>query len=214
MALTRFRSLFVLGLLPVMLSAQDPRNGPKVGITMATISYGGFLSWQGLPKFGPMGGWSFELPVTYQMSVLLEPMYMSKGSIAQNAALKTQVTTSTSYIEMPLLGKLSTSTDPQGLFLTAGFVYGRFMEGKQRQYLDGELVREYEFEPQYKSDWSAALGIGMEKGNWMWEVRGQNSFRLGGVITSNNVVFSGQICWRFPPRKPKEKKEEEEEPTE
>ncbi len=200
--------------LPVLLHAQVPvsRNGPKVGIGMATITSGGFLSWSGLPKFGPIAGWSFEVPVTNQVSALIEPMYIGKGSVTQNAALKTRSSVSLSYLELPLLLKLSTNPDPQGVFLSAGIIYGYFLRGRVKTWQDGKLLTDYPYSTTTNnSQWSAALGLGSEKGNWMWEVRGQNSFRLfSPFLTSRNVVFSAQVAWRFP----KEKKKKKEDGTE
>lgn len=197
-------------LLSLALCAQSSRNGPKVGLSMATQTAGQFLAWSGLPKFGPLVGWSFEAPLTYQASLLIEPMYMSKGSVTVNSQLKTHSSVSLGYLEMPLMLKVSTNPDPQGLFLTAGILYGYLLHGQVKNFQDGTLVSKYDFSPTNttnRGQWSAAVGIGHEKGNWMWEVRGQSSLNtFDRFVRSHNVVFSGQVAWRFPTAEDREKK--------
>lgn len=51
--------LLLILLLPDALSAQL-RTGPRIGLSLATVSAGGVFNWSGLPKPGPMAGWSFE----------------------------------------------------------------------------------------------------------------------------------------------------------
>jgi len=205
----KFRTLVPIILLPLVIHAQDPvsRNGPKIGLSMASQTSGGFLAWSGLPKFGPLGGWSFEVPLTYQISALIEPMYMSKGSYYMNGALKTSQSISLSYLEIPLMLKISTNPDPQGLFLTGGFMYGYFIKGRVRSYYDGNLTSDYSFaSPNGNSQFSVGLGVGSEKKNWMWEIRGQNSITPFDILVrSHNIVFSAQLCWRFPLERKKKK---------
>lgn len=194
---------------PLLLLAQAPtsRNGPKLGLSMASISGGSFFSWSGQPKFGPLVGWSFEAPLANQASLLIEPMLMSKGSVSVNSTLKTRSSVSQTYLEMPLMLKLSTNPDPQGVFLSAGIIYGYFLRGKVRNYQNGTLLSEYAFSTAQKnSQWSMGLGLGREKGNWLWEVRAQNSFRFSRYITAHNIVMNLQVAWRFPQEGRKKKR--------
>src|SRR5436190_14415976 len=110
-------------LIPFMLNAQG-RNGPRIGMSMATITSSGSLQWNGLPKLGPIAGWSFEIHWTRQASFLLEPMYIGKGSLTQNATQETWTKVRLSYIELPVLFKMSTDTLPGGIFLTGGILGG------------------------------------------------------------------------------------------
>lgn len=216
MNLARSLLLCVCG-VPALLHAQAPtsRNGPKIGLSMASISGGSFLSWSGQPKFGPLVGWSFEAPLANQASLLIEPMLMSKGSVSVNSTLKTRSSVSQTYLEMPLMLKLSTNPDPQGVFLSAGIIYGYFLRGKVRNYQNGTLLSEYAFSTAQKnSQWSMGLGLGREKGNWLWEVRAQNSFRFSRYITAHNIVMSLQVAWRFPTERKKRKKADENEDSE
>lgn len=200
----RFRdlsSLVLALLLPFIVAAQGSRNGPKLGIDIGTQTAGQFLAWYGLPKLGFIAGWSFEAPITSQVSLLIEPMYIGKGSVTTNAQYKTRGSVALNYLELPLMLKVSTNPDPQGLFISGGLMYGYFLYGKVRNYQDGNLVNAYDFSPSNntnRSQISAALGIGHEMGHWMWELRGQSSLNTFNTLDrSHNVVYSLQIAWRF-----------------
>lgn len=197
-------------LLPFSAAAQESRNGPKVGIDIGTQTAGQFLAWSGLPKLGFIGGWSFEAPITAQVSLLIEPMYIGKGSVSSDPQLKTRGSVALNYLELPLMLKVSTNPDPQGLFICGGLMYGYFLYGKVRNYQDGTLVNAYDYSPSNntnRSQFSAALGIGHEMGHWMWELRGQSSLNTFETVQrSHNVVFSIQVAWRFSTHADKEKK--------
>lgn len=184
------------------VSARSSRNGPKVGLGIATQTAGQFLTWSGQPKVGLIGGWSFEAPVTSQISLLIEPMYIGKGSVTVNSQLKYRTSVALNYLEMPLMLKLSTDPDPQGLFLTGGLMYGYLIHGRVKSYQDGHLVSDTDFSPSgttNRGQWSAGIGIGHEMGAWMWELRGQSSLNtFDRFIRSHNVVYSVQVAWRFP----------------
>lgn len=202
-------------LLPFTVVAQESRNGPKLGIDIGTQTAGQFLAWYGLPKLGFIAGWSFEAPLTSQVSLLIEPMYIGKGSVSADPRLKTRGSVALNYLELPLMLKVSTDPDPQGLFISGGLMYGYFLFGKVRNYQDGTLVSAYDYMPSNntkRSQFSAALGIGHEKGHWMWELRGQSSLNtFEAVQRSHNVVFSIQVAWRFSTHADKEKKRRAEE---
>jgi hypothetical protein len=182
--------------------AQVPRNGPKVGFGIGTQTAGQFLAWSGLPKPGLIGGWSFEAPLTNQTSLLIEPMYIGKGSVTVNSVYKTRSSIALGYLELPLLLKLSTNPDPAGLYLSGGILYGYLIHGKIKNFQDGQLVSQYDFNPTgttNRGQWSAALGLGQEVGNWLLELRGQSSLNtFDRFVRSHNVVYSFQVAWRFP----------------
>ncbi|MBP8877132.1 MAG: hypothetical protein KBG86_03715, partial [Flavobacteriales bacterium] len=108
--------------LPLLSHAQSARSGPRAGVGLATISAGQFLEWNGLPKVGPIAGWSFEVPWTEQASFLIEPMYMTKGSLIQNPTLRSWTSTRLGYLELPVLIKFSLQSDLGGIFLTGGAI--------------------------------------------------------------------------------------------
>lgn len=198
----RIALLPMAGLLPLLAGAQTSRNGPKLGFDIGTQTAGQFLAWSGLPKPGLIAGWSFEAPVTSQISLLIEPMYIGKGSVTVNSVYKTRSSIALNYLEMPLLLKISTNPEPQGLYLSAGLLYGYLLHGKIKNYQDGQLVSAYDFSPSssnHRGQWSAALGLGHEVGNWLLELRGQSSLNtFDMLVRSHNVVYSFQVAWRFP----------------
>ena len=196
--------------LPVALMAQESRNGPKLGLGIGTQTAGQFLAWSGLPKLCPIAGWSFEAPITSQVSLLIEPMFIGKGSVAVNSVFKTRSSISLNYLELPVLLKVSTNPDPQGLYLSGGLMYGYLLYGKIRNYEFGNLVSSYDFNPSgsaNRGQWSAALGLGHEVGHWLFELRGQSSLNtFDRFIRSHNVVYSFQVVWRFATQAEKEAK--------
>ena len=200
----------LLLLLPFVLAAQESRNGPKLGIGIASQTAGQFLAWSGLPKVGPIVGWSFEAPVTTQLSLLIEPMFIGKGSVTVNSMYKTRSSIALNYLEMPLLLKLSTDPDPPGMYLSGGLMYGYLLYGKIKNYQYGNLISEYNFNPSgntNRSQWSAALGLGREAGHWLFELRGQSSLNtFDRFVRSHNVVYSFQVAWRFATQAEKEAK--------
>lgn len=197
----RFLKLSFIVLLPMAASAQESRNGPKFGVGIGTQTAGQFLAWSGLPKVGPIAGWSFEAPITSQVSLLIEPMFIGKGSVTVNSVYKTRSTIALNYLEMPLLLKVSTDPDPQGMYLSGGLMYGYLLYGKVKNYQYGDLVSQYDFNPSgttNRGQWSAALGLGHEVGHWLFELRGQSSLNtFDRFIRSHNVVYSFQAAWRF-----------------
>jgi len=198
-------------LLPFSVAAQESRNGPKIGFDISCQTAGKFLGWNGQPKFGFLAGWSFEVPVTSQVSVLLEPMYIMKGSRTVDSYNKIRSNTTLNYIEMPVMLKVSTNPDPQGLFVTVGLMYGYFLGGETKTNNNGEVTRSsFSYagtKAAKRSQWSAALGIGHEMGHWMWELRGQNSLNtFQATLSAHNVVYSLQVAWRFASYTDREKK--------
>ncbi|MBK7286578.1 MAG: hypothetical protein IPI95_05425 [Flavobacteriales bacterium] len=104
---------------------------------------------------------------------------------------------------MPLMLKVSTNPDPQGLFLCGGLMYGYFLFGKVRNYQDGTLVSAYDYSPSdntHRSQFSAALGIGHERALDVGTARPEQPEHLRGhPAFAHNVVYSLQVAWRFHP---------------
>lgn len=193
--------LLSLVLIPFGAFAQQSHNGPKVGFGIGTQVIGKFLGWSGQPKIGPVVGWSFEVPVTDQVGFLIEPMYIGKGSVSVNPQWKTRSSIGLNYLEMPVMVKVSTSPDPQGLYLTGGLMYGYLLHGVIKEYRDGQLLSKREFAPsgtKNRGQFSAGIGLGHEKGHWMYELRAQSSLTtFDPVVRSRYLVYSFQIAWRF-----------------
>ena len=185
-------------------------TGPRIGLSLATISAGGVFNWNGLPKPGPIVGWSFEVPWTKQASFLLEPMYTSKGSLTQNAQLRTFTSVRLGYLELPVMFKISTDTVPDGFFLTAGGMFGWWMNGRTVTRQDGNVL----FESSYtlegttnRSQVSVGIGFGWDRPRSRFELRYQTSITpFSTVLRGQNLVVGLHYTYLLPvaPRKAKD----------
>jgi hypothetical protein len=219
----RTRSLLFATLLPSLLLAQV-RQGPRFGLAVATVNANQFLQWQGLPKLGPIAGWSWDIPYTHQLSFLVEPMFMSKGSWIQNAPLKSNTFTTLRYLELPVMLKLDVDTAKGGTYLSGGIIYGYWLSGHVRVTQDGEEISDVKFDLSQpnvrRGQWSLALGLGRSGERWGWELRVQNSVTpFDPVQRTQNLVFGLHFTYKLPTyeeRKAKRdaKAEKEEESTE
>lgn len=217
---TALKSAF---LLSITLTAQV-RQGPRFGLAIATQTAGQFLQWQGLPKLGPILGWSWEIPYTHQIGILVEPNIMSKGSWIQNAPLQTNTFTTLRYLELPVMLKLDLDTAKNGTFLTGGIIYGYWIYGRTRVTQYGQETSNVTYnlnQPNVRrSQWSVAVGLGRAAKRWSWELRAQTSVTpFDRFIRSQNLVFGLHFTYRllnYEERKAKRdaQKEKEEESTE
>jgi hypothetical protein len=197
----RTRTSLLAFLLPLLISAQV-RQGPRIGLAIATQTAGQFLQWQGLPKLGPIIGYSWEIPYTHQVGILLEPMLMSKGSWTQNAPLKVNTFITLRYLEMPLMLKLDLDTARNGYFLTGGVVPGYWISGRYRVFQNGNEVQDFRYnlnQPNVRRmQWSIGVGLGRAGDRWSWELRGQSSVTpFDRVVKQQNLVFSLQFTYRL-----------------
>lgn len=200
----RYRSCLLLSALvcSALVCAQTVRQGPRFGLAVATQTSGQLLSWNGLPKLGPILGYSWELPYTSQVGILLEPMIMSKGSWTQNAQQQLNTFITLRYLELPALLKLDLDTAKNGYFLTGGVIYGYWVYGRTRQTLNGEETLDVTYDLNQpnvrRSQWSVAVGLGRASDRWSWELRAQTSVtpfdRLQRV---QNLVFGLQFTHRL-----------------
>ncbi len=187
--------------LPLLLSAQV-RQGPRIGLAIATQTAGQFLQWQGLPKFGPILGYSWEIPYTHQVGILLEPTIMSKGSWTQNAPLKVNTFITQRYLELPVLLKLDLDTAHNGYFLTGGIIPAYWISGRYRVVQDGTEVQDFRYnlnQPNVRRmQWSLAVGLGNAGERWSWEIRAQSSVTpFDRVVRSQNLVFGIHFTYRL-----------------
>ena len=208
--------LLGVALASALLCTAQVRQGPRLGLSIASQTSGQFLQWTGLPKLGPIIGWSFDVPVKKQISVLLEPMLMSKGSWTRDATLKTNTYITLRYLELPMLAKVDMQPDTNGLFLTTGFIYGYWIYGRQRTVVDGQETYDQTYElagsEARRAQWSFALGIGKQGERWGWELRGQSSITpFSSLQRGQNLVFGIHVTYRLPLVKKEEDKEKDEE---
>lgn len=210
----RIRSTLLLGLLPIALVAQM-RHGPRVGLAVATRTGGQFLQWTGLPKFGPILGWSFDVPYTYQVGFRIEPTLMSKGSWTRNDLLNQNTRITDRYLELPVLIRLDLDTVKGGFFLTGGPIYGYWLSTRSVVKQGGEILQEQKIDLSAanfnRSEWSVAVGLGQQGEKWSWEVRGQTSVTpFNSLFRSQNLVFGIHLTYWLPlPEKPKKEEDED-----
>ncbi len=207
--------LLLLGFVPFLVSAQQTRSGPRLGLSMATIS-AGQLDWNGLPKFGPIAGWAWDIPWTRQASFLIEPMYMSKGSLTQNATTDTWTRVRLGYLEMPVALKFSMDTLPGGIFLSGGLIPGYWINGRQVVRQNGDVTYDQKYDLQGATQrWqvSYAVGLGWDKDRTSFEVRLQSSMTpFSPVVQGQNLVVGLHFTYYLPKKiAPKKKTTEEEE---
>lgn len=198
----RPRTLLFTLILPFVASAQV-RQGPRLGLAVATQTAGQFLQWQGLPKLGPIVGWSWDIPYTHQVSILVEPMLMSKGSWVQNAVQKTNTFTTLRYIDLPVLLKLDVDTAKGGTYLSGGIIYGYWIYGRTRVTQNGQEISDIKYDLSQpnvrRSQWSVALGLGRAGDRWGWELRAQSSVTpFDRFIRSQNLVVGIHLTYRLP----------------
>lgn len=207
------RLLPILFLLPLLSTAQTTRTGPRVGVGLATISAGQLLQWNGLPKVGPIIGWSFEVPWTRQASWLIEPMYMSKGSLTQNAQLNTWTSVRLGYLELPLAIKLSLDTLPGGTFLTGALIGGYWINGRQKVKQNGVVLTDLSYGLQglkNRQQASVAIGFGWDKRNSAFEIRAQQSITPFSTLTrGQNLVVGLHYTYYIPKKGSRVKKKQD-----
>lgn len=214
------RRSLILSLLfvPILVHAQSGRNGPRAGVGLATISAGQLLQWNGLPKVGPIAGWSFEIPWTEQASFLLEPMYMTKGSLVQNPQLRTWTSNRLGYLELPLMAKFSLQKDPGGVFLSGGIIGGYWLNGRYKVTQDGNVMIDQKYTvsgSRNRMQVSAAVGMGWDLGTSSFEVRVQQSITpFSPVIRGQNLVVGLHYTYYIPKKGQKTKKAKDEEDEE
>ncbi|TXI78152.1 MAG: PorT family protein [Flavobacteriales bacterium] len=209
----RRSTLFLALTLPLFLNAADaPRNGPRLGVGMATITAGGLLNWNGLPKVGPLGGWAWEIPWTEQASWLIEPMYITKGSLTQNAQQKTWTSVRLGYIEVPVAVKFSLRPDPGGIFLTGSILGGYWINGRQVIRQDGRVLSDQKYNLTYaerRSQASVGVGLGWDMGTSAFEIRVQQSISpFSTVVRGQNMVAGLHYTYYLPKKTTRKEKEQ------
>lgn len=206
------RALILLALFLPFAGAAQVRTGPRVGVSLATISAGGVFNWSGLPKPGPLFGWSFEIPWTAQASFLVEPMYMSKGSLAQDPPTRTFAYRRLGYLELPVMFKVSTDTMPGGFFLTAGGMFGWWMNGRDVIRQDGMVISESSYRLQgtaNRSQVSVGVGFGWDRPKSRFELRYQTSITpFSTVLRGQNVVAGLHYTYLLPTKQKKSEPED------
>lgn len=209
------RIVLLLLLLPLLSNAQTTRNGPRVGVGLATISAGQILEWNGLPKVGPLGGWAWEIPWTRQASWLIEPMYITKGSLIQNAQQRVWTSTRLGYLELPVAIKFSLDTMPGGIFLTGSVIGGYWINGRSVVKQDGNVLFDSKYvltNTKNRQQVSVGIGMGWDMRQHAFEVRVQQSITpFSTVIRGQNLVVGLHYTYYIPKKGQLKKKKVDEE---
>lgn len=208
---------FAIGtFISVVAYTQKVRNGPRFGLAISTRTAGQFMQWNGLPKLGPLVGWSFDIPYTKQIGFRVEPMLMSKGSWTRNDLLDQNTRITDRYIEVPVLLRLDLDTTAGGFFLNGGGIFGYWMSNHtvitDRGSVSYDRKGDLSASNVRRTEWSLAIGLGQQGKKWSWEVRGQTSVTpFDRLVRSQNLAFALHITYWLPQPKPKKSKTEEEE---
>lgn len=208
------RLLLPFLLAPLLLNAQsEARNGPRLGVGLATITAGGLLNWNGLPKVGPLFGWAWEIPWTDQASWLIEPMYITKGSLTQNPQFNSWTSVRLGYIEIPVAIKFSLRPEPGGIFLTGSVLGGYWINGRQVIRQDGNVLFDQKYiltGAQGRMQASVGVGMGWDMGTSAFEIRLQQSISpFSTVIRGQNMVAGLHYTYYIPKASKKKTKSTE-----
>ena len=215
------RSLFVLLVMFVsnVCEAQVPppfppsHNGPRIGFGMASQSTGGLFQNGTDLLIGPYFGWHWEAPVHWQVSIMPEVLWVTKGSVVRDQALGVRERNTYHYLEVPLLVKVSTDKEKDGMFLLAGPSMGYYVNGRYQKWLNGEKNTDIKYDlkdSDRRFQFSLLLGLGMDGDRWSFDVRAQTSLTpFQPIVNVQNVVYALTIAYRLGGRKPEPVREEE-----
>lgn len=177
------------------------RNGPRLGFGMASQSTGGLFQNGTDLLIGPYAGWHWEAPVHWQMSIMPELLWVTKGSVVRNPAQGVRERNTFRYLELPILLKMSTDKQQDGLFLLAGPSVGYFVTGRYQRWLNGEKDTDIKYDlsnTERRFQLSVLLGMGMEGERWAFDVRAQTSITpFEELIKVQNVVYALTVAYRM-----------------
>lgn len=204
------RLLVPLLLLATPVAAQEPakqppfpegRNGPRVGLGLATQTTGGLFQNTTDMLIGPMLGWHFEAPLHWQVSLMPEILYMTKGSVVRNPAQGVRTRSTFHYIEVPLLLKVSTDQQADGMYLIGGPSAGYFLSGRYQSWLNGQQNTDIRYDlsnNERRFQFSVVFGMGMEGHRWAFDVRAQSSVTpFDRLIRVQNQVYALTLAYRM-----------------
>ncbi|MBL0126194.1 MAG: PorT family protein [Flavobacteriales bacterium] len=176
-------------------------HGPRIGLGMATQSTGGLFQNTNDLLLGPIIGWHFEIPLHPQVILQPEVLWMTKGFVIRNPAQGVRSRSTFRYLEVPLLLKISTDKQPDGMYLIGGPSMGYFLSGRYQQWLNGQLNTDVKYDlgsNNNRFQFSAVLGMGMEGPKWGFDVRAQTSVTpFERLIRVQNVVYALTFSYRM-----------------
>lgn len=186
-------------------TAQQPfppdRHGPRLGLGMATQSAGGLFQNTTDMLLGPVVGWHFELPVHWQVSIMPEVLWLTKGSVVRNPSVGARARSTFRYLEVPLLVKVSTDKAPDGMYLLFGPSAGYFLSGRYQTWLNGEQNLDIRYDltqNERRFQFSGIIGMGMEGPRWAFDVRAQTSVTpFDRLVRVQNQVYAITVAYRM-----------------
>jgi len=184
----------------------EARHGPRMGIGLATQSAGGFFANTTDMLLGPMLGWHFDVPLHWQVSLMPEILWMTKGSVVRNPAQGVRNRNTFRYLEVPLLVKVSTDKAADGMFLLLGPSMGYFLSGRLQTWLNGEQNTDIRYDlgqNDRRFQFSAIVGMGMDGNRWAFDVRAQTSVTpFDRIARVQNQVYALTVAYRLSGKKP------------
>lgn len=216
-------ALLTTAILLVDLTAQTPEehlhpplyghHGPRFGLGMATQSTGGLFQSTDDLLLGPVLGWCLEAPLHPQLILQPELLWMVKGAVVRNQAQGVKSRSTYHYLEMPILLKISTDKESDGLFLLAGPSLGYYLTGRYQQWLNGDLNTDIKYdlsEDDNRFQFSVLLGMGTEGERWGFDVRAQTSLTpFQALVNVQNVLYALTFTYRIKGHKPPEPEPED-----
>lgn len=192
----------------------EGRNGPRLGIGLATQSAGGLFQNTTDMLIGPVVGWHFEAPLHWQVSLMPEILYMTKGSVVRNPSLGVRTRSTFRYLEVPLLVKISTDRQADGMYLLVGPSAGYFLSGRFESWLNGQQNTDSRYDlsnNERRFQFSAVFGMGMEGNRWAFDVRAQTSVTpFDRLVRVQNQVYALTMAYRMGGKKQVKKAVEDE----
>ncbi|MBP6312212.1 MAG: porin family protein [Flavobacteriales bacterium] len=207
--------LFTFVLLAGSCFAQEGgHHGPRLGLGMATQTTGALFQNSSNLRLAPVLGWYIEAPLHEQVGLMVEALWLTKGSAYRNPANSTRSRNTYRYAELPVLLKVSVNKDPNGLFLLAGPSLGYLLSGRIESWTNGDKTLDVKYSRangQNRFQFSGLVGIGIESESLTFDVRAQTSLTpFDRFARIQNVVYAVTVGYRFSTKK-KEKDEELEE---
>lgn len=163
-----FLTMLSLVCLGYAAEAQTISVGPRVGATFSKINYSGEeedeVNDQIDSNAGIQVGAVANVMVNDLFSIQPELLYVQKGFKAEDEGIT--VKQKSSYLEVPVLAKISFGSEQFKGFVTAGPSVGYWLSAKSKAEMGGEEMSEdYEFEDEdNRTELGANFGVGVAYG--------------------------------------------------
>ena len=185
--------------------AQGGHHGPRIGLGMATQTTGALFQNSSNLRLAPVLGWYIEAPLHQQVGLLVEALWLTKGSAYRNPAISNRTQNTYRYIEIPFLAKISTNKEPNGLFLLIGPSFGYLVSSRYKSWTNGVKIDDIKIDltnSQRRFQFSGLAGIGLESERMTFDVRAQTSLTpFDRLLRGQNVVYAVTVGYGFSTKK-------------